>query len=441
MYTPNARAASHQPQVTPAQENTVEDTSGSALKTFRELDARRARDLCQCHRCVDPSSRQKLFETGDIKTDTTIRSTRYSKHDAAWYVEFNNEISGYQDHVAVLPEVLIRETVAAQPDVIQRIIWDKKRMQEDVLKIEYRDYVHSDAALLQCLRQLRTHGLVFLRNVPEDETSVNTLVERIGPLRETFYGRTWNIKSVPDATNIANTHQYLGLHMDLLYMSNPPHLQLLHSLRARAPGGESLFSDSFHVAECVRKSAPKLFSTLCTVPVSFHYKHAEQYYQASRPVVELDLLGLEGGHAGIYPSQMEDRRGLSAMNNDPDNGLSSPLAMSHASYPVRRVNWSPPFQAPFTPFKWLNATSTGEATWTDMQEALSAFKALANADENVFEFRLEEGECVMFDNRRMLHARRAFDSQAGDRWLKGAYVDDDVYYSRLRILENRQNRD
>lgn len=44
---------------------------------------------------------------------------------------------------------------------------------------------------------------------------------------------------------------------------------------------------------------------------------------------------------------------------------------------------------------------------------------------------------MIFDNRRVLHARRAFDASKGERWLKGAYVDDDVFFSKLRVLEER----
>jgi hypothetical protein len=39
----------------------------------------------------------------------------------------------------------------------------------------------------------------------------------------------------------------------------------------------------------------------------------------------------------------------------------------------------------------------------------------------------------------VLHARKAFDATKGERWLKGAYVDDDVYYSKLRVLEEKFN--
>ena len=46
------------------------------------------------------------------------------------------------------------------------------------------------------------------------------------------------------------------------------------------------------------------------------------------------------------------------------------------------------------------------------------------------------GECVIFDNRRVLHARKRF--EVGDlgkeRWLRGAYLDKDPFVSRMRVL-------
>ena len=49
------------------------------------------------------------------------------------------------------------------------------------------------------------------------------------------------------------------------------------------------------------------------------------------------------------------------------------------------------------------------------------------------------GECVLFDNRRVLHARKAFDvgDMGKERWLRGAYVDRDPYESKMRLLQER----
>jgi gamma-butyrobetaine dioxygenase len=41
---------------------------------------------------------------------------------------------------------------------------------------------------------------------------------------------------------------------------------------------------------------------------------------------------------------------------------------------------------------------------------------------------------VVFDNRRVLHGRAAFDPATGHRHLQGFYVDRGEFDSRLRVL-------
>ena len=51
-------------------------------------------------------------------------------------------------------------------------------------------------------------------------------------------------------------------------------------------------------------------------------------------------------------------------------------------------------------------------------------------------FKLQPGELMLFDNTRILHARKAY-SATGTRHLQGAYSDLDGLYSSLRRLEAR----
>ena len=60
--------------------------------------------------------------------------------------------------------------------------------------------------------------------------------------------------------------------------------------------------------------------------------------------------------------------------------------------------------------------------------------SLLQAPSAQYEMTLESGQCVIFNNRRVVHGRKAFELNGGDRWLKGAYVSSDAYYSRLRVL-------
>ena len=48
--------------------------------------------------------------------------------------------------------------------------------------------------------------------------------------------------------------------------------------------------------------------------------------------------------------------------------------------------------------------------------------------------RLDAGETLCFDNRRILHGRTEFDPQSGRRHLQGCYVDRDMVESRARRL-------
>jgi alpha-ketoglutarate-dependent taurine dioxygenase len=184
------------------------------------------------------------------------------------------------------------------------------------------------------------------------------------------------------------------------YTANPPYLQLLHSLRAQSPGGSSLFADTFQAADQIHTSSAFHFRTLCTFPVTYHYHNDSQHYHYTRPTIELFP----------YPKYSE-----------PTN-----LA-------IRRVNWSPPFQAPFE----ARIGGENQSALGNYLSASKAFEKVLSSEENMFEHRLAEGECVIFDNRRVVHARRAFDASQGERWLKGAYVDDDVFFSRLRVMQEK----
>ena len=47
------------------------------------------------------------------------------------------------------------------------------------------------------------------------------------------------------------------------------------------------------------------------------------------------------------------------------------------------------------------------------------------------------GDLLAFDNRRLLHGRRAYDSNQGRRYIEGIYADRDELYSRIRVLRRQ----
>lgn len=351
------------------------------------------RDACTCHSCVDPNSTQKNFSTTDIPLDIKIKSVECT--ETGLEIAWENDISGFgDDHISVISPLLL-ETYLSETSLRSSMhndtnlrAWTRIRAQE-LMHFEHAKYMNDDELLFKALRQLDRYGFIILNGVPEDEKSVEHIAERIGTLRDTFYGRTWNVKSVPQAKNVAYTQQYLGLHMDLLYMHNPPGLQFLHCLKNTCEGGASLLSDSFNAALKLRGT--DFEESLGKLDVAYHYKNDGQYYYNEHKLIEKRV-----------PQK--------------------PISLRNIKY----VNFSPPFQAPFPSRQHPHIlASVG---------ALKAFTDVVEAEENLFEYRLKEGECVIFNNRRVLHGRREFDSTSGERWLKGCYVDTDVFESRLRVM-------
>ncbi|KAF2146480.1 uncharacterized protein K452DRAFT_282654 [Aplosporella prunicola CBS 121167] len=394
-----------------------------------ELDAVAARDSCVCPLCVDVHSKQKNFQLTDIPADISADWT-LSPDAQELEIRWRNDVPGFPaEHKTTFSlkpvENAVPDSIYHPLEPVERRIWDSATITAQNKWTDYNEYMTSDTALESTLSHLGRYGLVFLHNVPDSEDSVENVISRIGIPKRTFYGQTFDVKSRPQAKNIAYTHQRLGLHMDLMYVTNPPHLQLLHSLRARSPGGASIFSDSLRAAHALFASDPAAFAALASLPVPFHYRNDSQSYFKWRPTIEL-----AAPLAGRSPNP-------APLTADPTTTTTT----TTTTPPIKCINYSPQFQAPLLPSTLLSLppSSSAPAPYSPAQTrrlhaALRKFTALVEAPDALFELRLEEGQCVIFDNRRVLHARRAFDASKGERWLRGAYVDDDVFFSRGRVL-------
>jgi gamma-butyrobetaine dioxygenase len=188
------------------------------------------------------------------------------------------------------------------------------------------------------------------------------------------------------------------------YYRHPPRYQILHCLRNRVPGGTSLIVDAFHAATALSSED---FATLSSTPIPFHYVNDGHHLAHSHRTLELDPSA-----TGAQPT-------------------------------LRHVNYSPPFQAP------LPREQASPALFA----SLRAFARALAEPERVLKHRLREGEAMLFDNRRVLHARTGFGDAADgavdqaedvgelpparlgepDRWLKGCYLEADALLDRRRV--------
>ncbi len=242
-------------------------------------------------------------------------------------------------------------------------------------------------ALSRWMKDTATLGLTIVEQLQDRIEAGVEVAERVGFLRATNFGTTFEVINKPDPNNLAYTSVALPLHTDLPNQEVPPGYQFLHCLANEATGGGSLFADGFAMAEDLRHDDPEAFRLLCEVQIPFRFSDNDADIQVHRSVITLDASGqvieirYNAHLAGIFDM---------------------PSDIMPAYY-----------------------------------RAYRAYMAKTRDSKYRINVRLKAGEMVVFDNRRVLHGRDSFDPSTGFRHLHGCYVDRGEFFSRLRLLERQ----
>ena len=213
--------------------------------------------------------------------------------------------------------------------------------------------------------------------------TVAEVAESFGAVRETNYGRIFDVRVSVDATNLADTALPLSPHTDNPYRRPTPTLQLLHCLSTKVEGGETVLVDGFAVIERLGREAPDSLAVLARAPIRYAYRDQQAELETDVPVVSL-------------------------------NGDGAPAALH------------------------LNNRSKGVPAGSveavrDWYDAYLALLAVVDDPGQQIVFQLEPGDLVLFDNERILHGRTGF-AGGGSRHLQGCYADRDGLLSTLAVL-------
>jgi len=263
-------------------------------------------------------------------------------------------------------------------------LWDATLSRDRLPALDHAAVVGDRTALLGWLRHVERLGFALLHGVPTTPGAVCDVVGLFGYVRETNYGRLFDVVSVDEPMNLAFTAMALGNHTDNPYRDPVPQLQLLHCLEAAGEGGESIVVDGFAVAERLRREAPAEFDLLSKTQVPFRYvEQGSVDLRYAAPLIELDA-------GGDLRTVRYNSRSIGPVDLDPDD--------------------VPAFYA-----------------------AHRRFGRMLHDPAMTVGFRLRPGDLFVVDNRRVLHGRRGFGG--GRRHLQGAYADADSLMSKLRVLE------
>lgn len=283
-----------------------------------------------------------------------------------------------------------------------------------VPEVQFSAVRDSKAALLSALTDLNREGAVLIRGVPCEEGAVAELAELVAPVMSTIYGRLFDVRAQADPINLAYSQYGLELHQDLAYYESPPGVQLLHcrEFDASISGGESTLIDAMHVAEEFRTTCPAAFHLLATVPATFQKVH----YAREQPV-----------------HMVFQRPHIATASVTP---MMTPLpAGAHGA--VTCVSWAPLFEGPLAVHPAIvEAYYEAYVAFSRVLKARERFVNTGPPSSGCFtQFKLTPGDCIVFNNRRMLHGRLAFGDMAGGaataRHLQGCYLNIDEYKSAL----------
>ncbi|KIO76154.1 hypothetical protein TH53_16630 [Pedobacter lusitanus] len=264
------------------------------------------------------------------------------------------------------------------------ILWDET-LNNNLPAGDYNAISASDEALCSWLENIRKYGFAVLRNVPAQPGMILKVVELFGYIRETNYGKLFDVKTTVNPNNLAFTSLGLSAHTDNPYRNPTPTLQLLHCLQSSAAGGNSVLVDAFKVIADLKSHSSQMFHLLSTTPVNFRFEDQHDLIERTDTIIGLDVFGEVNA--------------------------------------IRFNNRS------------VQAFEVEEEQMIAFYEAYQYLAKMIDDERYFVEFKMEASDLFIVDNERVMHGRSAYDGAGGERFLQGAYADRDGLLSKLGVLK------
>ncbi len=367
------------------------------------------RDNCPCTECQDPGSGQKLKDITDIPNDLGVAASANAGESVLVTFAPDGHRSAFS-RAWLAGHALDGSAASDGRTEDDKELWLAADL--DVPQASWPRYLDRPTDRIQALADVLRRGFVLLRDVPTEPDMVLKVAASFGFVRETNYGRLFDVRVEPEPGNLAFTSRAIRPHTDNPYRDPAPTVQLLHCLRTAVKGdgpggtgdgsppcaetvgggGDTGLVDGFAAAAALRATDAESFDTLARTPVPFGYIDKETELRASLPLIQLSPRGRVRGVR---------------FNNRSARPLQLPYAEVIAFYAAYR--------------RWAE---------------------LLARPERQLNLRLAPGDCLVLDNTRVLHARTAFGMTTGSpgRHLQGCYADLDGLASTLAVLRREENQ-
>ncbi|XP_073497489.1 trimethyllysine dioxygenase, mitochondrial [Phyllobates terribilis] len=341
------------------------------------------RDHCRSASCYNTKTNQRSLDTASIELD--IKPAQVRVDETTLYITWPD---GHMTRYGL--EWLSQHSYEGQKQqlVQPRVLWNEKTYREaNVPAVSCSAFLETNEGLRDFLQNFLLYGIAFVDDVPATREDTERVAERISHIRETIYGKMWDLTSDFSRGDTAYTKLALDRHTDTTYFQEPCGMQLFHCLRHEGTGGRTLLVDGFFAAEQVRQHHPEEFEILSNIPLKHEY--IENVRGSHNHMVGI------GPVLNVYPWNKE----LYMMRyNNYDRSV-----INTVPYDIVR--------------RWYSAHRT---LTTELRKP-----------ENELWVKLKPGKVLFVDNWRVLHGRESF---TGYRQLCGCYLTRDDVLNTARLM-------
>ncbi|MBL4907255.1 MAG: gamma-butyrobetaine dioxygenase [Sneathiella sp.] len=340
----------------------------------------------------DPETRatgngQKLITVSDIPVDTVVAEAELSATDVTLTFQPEGKNVSYSLQWLADNQYDFKageETGCLSADVET---WDHQ-LSDKLPSSDFTELSSSETCLGQWLSDVQRYGVAKITGGSKKSGALFDVVSLFGYVRETNYGKWFEVRSEVNPTNLAYTGLGLQAHTDNPYRDPVPTLQILYCLENSVAGGDNSVVDGFRIAERLKADFPEYFDVLSQYSARFEYKGDDGVcLRSKRPMIELSP-------EGELIAVRFNNRSCAALTDIPFEKM----ALYYRAY--------------------------------------RHFSDMVNDPALAVSFKLSPGECFIVDNTRVLHARNSFEG-TGSRWLQGCYAQKDSLRSRLAVIEQQ----
>ena len=330
---------------------------------------------------IDEATQQRLFDPTKLEEDIKINSLNLS--DQFLEITFND---GAYTKFAV--QNILREfSNEDEIEKIKKVEWDSSFTNFKNFKFE--DNFFNEKVMYDALIDFYKFGFVIFKDVPTKNNFITNFANSIGSIRRTNFGEFFNVKSKPNPNDLAYTSLALAPHTDNPYRNPVPCIQMLHCIENEVNGGLSTLVDGYTVTEKLKKDFRDYYNILTDVKVRFQFIDQSVILEDWAEMIQLNEKG-----------------------------------------EFKQVRFSP--RLDFVPLMEKNKLEL-------FYSARKKISELYNSDQYRVEFKLSPGDLLMMDNYRLLHGRTSYDTNQGNRFLQGCYIDYDSTEGKLKHLKRKFN--